>query len=141
MTIYSLDILLSQFYSSVGKESTGKKKKSKRIHWQCRRPHFYSCVEKILWRWGRLLTPVFLDFPGGSAGKESVCNTGDLALIPGMERTPGEGKVYPLQCSGLENSMGCIVHESQRIRHDCVTFTYICNFIYIFSLCILKTKP
>ena len=35
---------------------------------------------------------------------------GDLALIPGLGRSPGEGKGYPFQCSGLENSMDCIVH-------------------------------
>ena len=49
-------------------------------------------------------------FPGGSAGKESACNTRDLGLIPGLERSPGEGNSYPLQYSGLENSMDCIVH-------------------------------
>ena len=48
--------------------------------------------------------------PCGSAGKESACNAGDLGLIPGLGRSPGEGKSYPLQCSGLENSMDCIVH-------------------------------
>ena len=46
----------------------------------------------------------------GSAGKESTCNVGDLGLIPGLGRTPGEGKGYPLQYSGLENFMDCIVH-------------------------------
>jgi len=51
-----------------------------------------------------------LGFPGGSAGKESACNVGDLGLIPGLERSPGEGKSYPLQYFGLENSMNCIVH-------------------------------
>ena len=49
-------------------------------------------------------------FPCGSAGKESICNTGDLGSIPGLGRSPGEGKVYPLQYSVLENSMDCIVH-------------------------------
>ena len=49
-------------------------------------------------------------FPCGSAGKESACNAGDLGLIPGLGRYPGEGKSYPLQYSGLENSMDCIVH-------------------------------
>ena len=48
-------------------------------------------------------------FPGGSAGKESACNAGDLGSIPGLGRSPGEGKGYPLQYSGLENSMDCIV--------------------------------
>ena len=57
----------------------------------------------------KLPTPVFLGFPGGSAGKEAACNVGDLGLIPGLGRSPGEGKGSPLQCSGLENSMDCIV--------------------------------
>ena len=47
-------------------------------------------------------TLVFLGFPGGSAGKESTCNTGDLGLIPALGRSPGEGNSYPLQYSGLE---------------------------------------
>ena len=49
-------------------------------------------------------------FPGGSAGKESACNGGDLDSIPGLGRSPGEGKGYPLQYSGLENSMDYIAH-------------------------------
>ena len=57
------------------------------------------------WRRDRLPTPVFLGFPGGSAGTESACNAGDLGLIPGLERSPGEGGSYPLHYSGLENSM------------------------------------
>ena len=40
-----------------------------------------------------------MDFSGGSDGKESVCNAGDLGLIPGLGRSPGEGIGYPLQCS------------------------------------------
>ena len=51
-----------------------------------------------------------LGFPCGSAGKESACNMGDLGLIPGLGRSPGEGKGYPLQYSGPENSMDCTVH-------------------------------
>ena len=50
-------------------------------------------------------------FPGSSAGKESACNAADLGLIPGLGRSPREGKSYPLQYSGLENSMDCIVHR------------------------------
>ena len=46
----------------------------------------------------------------GSAGKESTCNAADLGSIPGLGRSPGEGKGYPLQYSGLENPMDCIVH-------------------------------
>ena len=49
-------------------------------------------------------------FPGGSASKESACNAGDLGLIPGLGRSPGEGKGYSLQYSGLENPMDCIHH-------------------------------
>ena len=50
-------------------------------------------------------------FPYGSAGKESTCNVGDLGSIPGLGRSPGEGKGYPLQYSGLESSTDCIVHR------------------------------
>ena len=81
-----------------------------RIHLQCRRPSFNSWVGKIHWRRDRLPTPVFLGFLCGSAGKESACNAEDLGSIPGLGRAPGEGKGYPLQYSGLENSMDCIVH-------------------------------
>ena len=70
---------------------------------------FNSWVRKIRWRRDGLPTPVFMGFPGGSAGKESACNVGDLGLMPGLGRSPGEGKGYPLQYCGLENSMGCIV--------------------------------
>ena len=48
-------------------------------------------------------------FPGGSAGKESACNARDLGFIPGLGRSPGEGNSYPLQYSGLKNSMDYIV--------------------------------
>ena len=47
----------------------------------------------------------FQGFPGGSAGKESTCNMGHLDSIPGLRGSPGEGKGYPLQYSGLENSI------------------------------------
>ena len=69
-----------------------------------------SWVGKICYRRDRLPTPVFLGFPCGSSGKESACNAEDLGSIPGLGRSPGERKGYPLQYSGQENSMGCIVH-------------------------------
>ena len=53
---------------------------------------------------------LFWGFPGGSDGKESTCNVEDLGLIPGLGRSPGEGNGYPLQYSGLENSIDYIVH-------------------------------
>ena len=46
-----------------------------------------------------------MGFPGGSDGKESACNVGDLGSIPGLERSPGRGHGNPLQYSCLENLM------------------------------------
>ena len=63
-----------------------------------------------------------MDFPGGSAGKESTCNAGNLGSIPGLGRSPGEEKGYPLQYSGLENSMDCIVHGVTKIRTGLSSF-------------------
>ena len=54
----------------------------------------------------------------GSAGKESACKAGDLGSIPGLGRSPGEGKVYPLQYSGLENPMDYTIRGLQRVGHD-----------------------
>ena len=75
------------------------------------------------WRRDRLPPPVFLGFPCGSAGKESACNAGDLGLIPGLGRSPGEGKGYPLQYSCLGNSMDCVAHRVAK-RHDWESFTH-----------------
>ena len=74
-----------------------------------------------------LPTPVFLGFPDGSAGKESACNVGDLGSVPGLGRSPGEGKGYSLQYSGLENSMDCIVHEVAK------SWTQLSNFHFHFQ--------
>ena len=60
---------------------------------------------------------MILGFPGSSAGKESTCNMGDLGLIPGLGRSPGEGNGYPPQYSGLENSTDCVVH-GVAVGHD-----------------------
>ena len=54
---------------------------------------------------GKSLFIKIFSIPGGSDGKESACNVGDLGSIPGLGRSPGEGNSYPLQYSGLENSM------------------------------------
>ena len=51
-------------------------------------------------------------FPGGSVGKESACNARDPSSIPGLERSAGKGIGYPVQYSGLEIPMDCIVHYS-----------------------------
>ena len=80
---------------------------------------FNSWVRKTCWRRDRLPTPVFLGFPCGSAGKESTCNAGHLGSIPGLGRSPGEGKGYPLQYSDLENCMDCIVTPwGHRVGHN-----------------------
>ena len=71
-----------------------------------------------------LLTPVFLGFPCGSAGKESACNAGDLGSVLGLERSPGEGKGYPLQYSALENSMDCIVHGVTKSQTQLLDFHF-----------------
>ena len=75
-------------------------------HLQCRRPWFDSWVRKILWRRDRLAIPVFLGFPGGSDGKESSCNAGDLGLIPGLGKSPGGGHGNPFQYYCLKNPTG-----------------------------------
>ena len=58
-----------------------------------------------------------MGFPGGSPGKECTCNAEDLDLIPGLGKSPGEGKGYPFQYSGLEHSMNCTV-QGVRVGHD-----------------------
>ena len=67
------------------------------------------------------------DFPGSSAGKETAYSARDLGSIPGLGRSPGEGNSYPLQYSGLENSIDCIVHgvtESRTRLGDFHTFAH-----------------
>ena len=59
-----------------------------------------------------------LHFHCGSSGKESVCNVEDLGSISRLGRSPGEGKGYPFQYSGLENSMDCIIHGVAKSQSD-----------------------
>ena len=65
-----------------------------------------------------------MDFPCGTAGKESACNVGDLGSIPGLGRSPGKGKGYPFQHSGLENSMAYIVHGVAKSRTQLSDFHF-----------------
>ena len=71
---------------------------------------------------------IVMGFPGSSAGKESTCNPGDPSSIPRLRRSPGEGNGYPLQYSGLENSMDCTVHggckESDRTEQLSFSHSY-----------------
>ena len=72
----------------------------------------YTCVHVYVRVYIYIHTPIYIymGFPGGSAGKAAACNAGDQGSIPGLGRSPGEGKGYPLQYSGLENSKDCIIH-------------------------------
>ena len=81
------------------------------------RHHCPSTLQSLLETWG---------FPGGSDGKESAYNAGDLGFISGLGRSSGGGHGNPLQYSGLENPMDrgawqAIVHGSQRVGHQWVT--------------------
>ena len=69
---------------------------------------------------------MFLGFPCGLAGKESAHNAGDLGSVPGLSSCSGEGKGYPLQYSGLENSIDCIVHVAK-------SRTWFSNFHFLFN--------
>ena len=89
-------------------------------------PLQYSCLENLMHRvarcrllcpWGpksrTRLSDFTLDFPGGSDGKVSACNAGDLGSIPGSGRSPGKGNGNPLQYSCLENLQGCYMRISK----------------------------
>ena len=66
-----------------------------------------------------------MGFPDSSAGKESACNAGDPSSVPGLGRSPGEGKGYPLQYSGLENSMDYTVHGVTKSRTQLRNFHFL----------------
>ena len=67
------------------------------------------------------------DFPGDSHSEESGGSAGDSGLIPGSRRCPGEGNGYPLQYSGLENPMDCVVYRVTKSR------TQLSDFHFHFS--------
>ena len=74
-----------------------------------------------------LNTISYWGFSGGSDGKKSIYNARDLDSIPGLGRSPGEGKGYPLQYFGLENSMDWIIHgvaESDRTEQLNTAISY-----------------
>ena len=82
------------------------------------------CVIAVHWQF--YITSAIKGFPCGSAGKESAYNTGDVGSIPWLGRSPGEGKGYPLQYSGLENSTDCSIHGITKSR------TAVSNFHFHF---------
>ena len=116
-----MQIFFGLLCSSADKESTC----------NCRRIPFNSWVRKIRWGRDKLPTPVLLAFPGGLTGKESTHNAGDWDLIPGLGRFLGEGNSYPLQYSGLENSMDCIVHGVAKSRTQLINSHFQIFFILI----------
>ena len=74
-----------------------------------------------------------MGFPGGSADKESACSVGDLGSIPGLGRSPGEGKGYPLQYSGLENPMDCRAHGVVNSQTRLSSFHYQYYYTYTYT--------
>ena len=82
----------------------------------------------------------YLGFPGDSDGEEFTCNVGDLGLIPGLGRSPGDGEGYPLQYSGLENSMHCTVHGVTKSRTQLSDFHSQQQNVLIFKNKILTTR-
>ena len=85
--------------------------------WQPQTSAFISSFQLISMRLLKTsLNSLLLSFPCGSAGKACACNVGDLGSIPGLGRSPGDGKGYPLQYSGLENCMDCLVHGVAKSR-------------------------
>ena len=74
-------------------------------------------------------------FPGGSAGRESACNARDLGSIPGLERSPEEGKGYLLQYSGLENSMDGLVHVVAKSQTRLSDFHYHYGYDWSMQTC------
>ena len=91
-------------------------KAEKRMGWRSRLA-WGDGMKKIL---GEKKSP----FPHSSVGKESACNAGDPGSIPGLGRSAAEGKGYPLQYSGLENSMDCTVHGVSKSRTGLSDFLF-----------------
>ena len=85
-------------------------------------------------------THTHIDTHSSSVGKESPCNVGDLGSIPTMGRSPGEAKGCPLQYSGLQNSMGCMVHGVTKSQtrlsdfhfHTCIYVHALCVCVYVY---------
>ena len=90
----------------------------KEFTYQCRRHRFDPWLRKIAWRSKWQPTPVFLGFPGDSAGNEPAGNVGDLVLIPGLGRSLGEGKRLPAPVFWPEEFHGLQFMGSQRVRHN-----------------------
>ena len=104
---------------------------------------FYFVVEYSLGLLFILYSSIALGFPGGSSGKESACNVGDLGWIPGLGRSVREGNCYPPQYSSLENSVNCSPWDHKESGHDWATFTFIDSMLNLGFLVsqIVKNPP
>ena len=100
----------------------------------------------LLFFWSFLFNLTIADltiiFPGGSEGKASACNAGDLGSIPGLGRSPGEGSGNPLQYSCLENPMDreacwATVHAIAKSRTQLSSFTFIADLQHCVSFRLL----
>ena len=123
--------------------TTGPPKKSLNSTWKSSN---YSPFQSLSWSHSLIHWTHFsrghtyiLGFPSGSADKESACNLGDLGWIPGLGRSPGEGKGYPLQYSDLENSMEYIVHGVAKSWTQLSNFHFF-TFILLQNIFYSKTK-
>ena len=95
------------------------------------------------WRRNRLSIPGCMGFPGGSDGKESTCNSGDLGSIPGLGRSPGEGHSNSVQYFCLENPMDrgawwATVQGLQRVRHNWSNLIHTHTVIYLTYYCKMR---
>ena len=89
-------------------------------------------IEKLFEEKNSLKCIKLLGFPESSVDKEFACNAGDTGSIPGLGRSAGGGKGYPLQYSALDNSMDCIVHGVPN------SWTQLSNFHYtVLSICLI----
>ena len=101
-----------------------------RVPWIARRSN-----QEILREINPEYTLDYWGFPDNSVSKESACNAGDMDSIPGFGRSPGQGKGYPLQFSGLENYMDYIVHGTAK------SWTRLSTFQILWKRLMLKLKP
>ena len=119
-----------------------------RIPWTEEPGRLQSMGMQRVWHNGANNTSYFNQgFPGGSAGKESICNAGNLGSIPGLGGSPREGNSYPVQYSGMENSMDCIIHgatnswTTQMVNTEIEIDYTLCSQGWRSSIQSAKTRP
>ena len=84
-------------------------------------------IDSLIWRRPHLALGYPLQYSWASLVAQSTCNVGDLGLIPGLGRSPGKGKGYPLQYSGLENSTDYTAHGVAN-GHNWVAFIKMAQY-------------